>query len=231
MGGNTNISTCHCVGVWLKALSIGHGTPVRPHCLIPGFLYCLGSRWLQGGYLPVRAASARSNGLYRVVSPENRFSITSHGGLYISDVQKEDALSTYRCITKHKYSGETRQSNGARLSVTGRWLSWGTLTLRGYGMPCVSTLRKKCGRNVSIVDRGTPGLDSIQLGSSGLDVRAFLEVSSVQEPPPDHTWLSRRIENVSVCLMKFWFSGRISLSTPPATATSSVCHPCQETHR
>uniref|UniRef100_A0A8C9PY88 Cell adhesion molecule DSCAML1 n=1 Tax=Spermophilus dauricus TaxID=99837 RepID=A0A8C9PY88_SPEDA len=53
-----------------------------------------------------------------VVSPENRFFITHHGGLYISDVQKEDALSTYRCITKHKYSGETRQSNGARLSVT-----------------------------------------------------------------------------------------------------------------
>ncbi|KAI4813547.1 hypothetical protein KUCAC02_002785, partial [Chaenocephalus aceratus] len=37
--------------------------------------------------------------------------------LYISDVQKEDALSTYRCITRHKYSGETRQSNGVRLSV------------------------------------------------------------------------------------------------------------------
>uniref|UniRef100_A0A5F8H3B1 DS cell adhesion molecule like 1 n=1 Tax=Monodelphis domestica TaxID=13616 RepID=A0A5F8H3B1_MONDO len=52
------------------------------------------------------------------VSPENRFFITFHGGLYISDVQKEDALSTYRCITKHKYSGETRQSNGARLSVS-----------------------------------------------------------------------------------------------------------------
>ncbi|KAF1667419.1 hypothetical protein FQA23_0011661, partial [Aptenodytes patagonicus] len=52
------------------------------------------------------------------VSPENRFFITSYGGLYISDVQKEDALSTYRCITKHKYSGETRQSNGARLSVS-----------------------------------------------------------------------------------------------------------------
>lgn len=56
------------------------------------------------------------------VSPENRFFITSYGGLYISDVQKEDALSTYRCITKHKYSGETRQSNGARLSVSGEHL-------------------------------------------------------------------------------------------------------------
>ncbi|NXJ98698.1 DSCL1 protein, partial [Corythaixoides concolor] len=52
------------------------------------------------------------------IVPENRFFITSYGGLYISDVQKEDALSTYRCITKHKYSGETRQSNGARLSVS-----------------------------------------------------------------------------------------------------------------
>ncbi|XP_042153067.1 Down syndrome cell adhesion molecule-like protein 1 homolog isoform X7 [Oncorhynchus tshawytscha] len=49
--------------------------------------------------------------------PGNRFFLTSFGALYISEVQKEDALSTYRCITKHKYSGETRQSNGARLSV------------------------------------------------------------------------------------------------------------------
>uniref|UniRef100_A0A4W3HDX5 DS cell adhesion molecule like 1 n=1 Tax=Callorhinchus milii TaxID=7868 RepID=A0A4W3HDX5_CALMI len=48
----------------------------------------------------------------------SRFHITSYGALYISDVQKEDALSTYRCITRHKYSGETRQSNGARLSVS-----------------------------------------------------------------------------------------------------------------
>nr|XP_033775126.1 Down syndrome cell adhesion molecule-like protein 1 isoform X2 [Geotrypetes seraphini] len=52
------------------------------------------------------------------IIPENRFFITFSGGLYILDVQKEDALSTYRCITKHKYSGETRQSNGARLSVS-----------------------------------------------------------------------------------------------------------------
>lgn len=52
-------------------------------------------------------------------STGNRFFLTSFGALYISEVQKEDALSTYRCITKHKYSGETRQSNGARLSVMG----------------------------------------------------------------------------------------------------------------
>uniref|UniRef100_A0A674NCB4 DS cell adhesion molecule like 1 n=1 Tax=Takifugu rubripes TaxID=31033 RepID=A0A674NCB4_TAKRU len=51
------------------------------------------------------------------IVPGNRFFLTSFGTLYISEVQKEDALSTYRCITKHKYSGETRQSNGARLSV------------------------------------------------------------------------------------------------------------------
>lgn len=54
-------------------------------------------------------------------SAGNRFFLTSFGALYISEVQKEDALSTYRCITKHKYSGETRQSNGARLSVMGRY--------------------------------------------------------------------------------------------------------------
>lgn len=54
-------------------------------------------------------------------STGNRFFLTSFGALYISEVQKEDALSTYRCITKHKYSGETRQSNGARLSVMGTY--------------------------------------------------------------------------------------------------------------
>ncbi|KAG7238737.1 hypothetical protein INR49_031253, partial [Caranx melampygus] len=56
-------------------------------------------------------------------SAGNRFFLTSFGALYISEVQKEDALSTYRCITKHKYSGETRQSNGARLSVMDRKIS------------------------------------------------------------------------------------------------------------
>lgn len=60
--------------------------------------------------------------LLNLSSLGNRFLLTSFGALYISDVQKEDALSTYRCITKHKYSGETRQSNGARLSVMGEQL-------------------------------------------------------------------------------------------------------------
>ncbi|XP_063799678.1 cell adhesion molecule DSCAML1 isoform X4 [Pseudophryne corroboree] len=49
---------------------------------------------------------------------EGRFVTSPSGALYILDVQKEDALSTYRCITKHRYSGETRQSNGARLIVS-----------------------------------------------------------------------------------------------------------------
>lgn len=110
--------------MWLKALPIGGDAHVRSHHLIPGFPLL---SWLKiaPGRPPANQSclSQRSNGLYLVVSPENRFFITSHGGLYISDVQKEDALSTYRCITKHKYSGETRQSNGARLSVTGRLLA------------------------------------------------------------------------------------------------------------
>uniref|UniRef100_A0A8C2TKA0 Cell adhesion molecule DSCAML1 n=1 Tax=Coturnix japonica TaxID=93934 RepID=A0A8C2TKA0_COTJA len=45
------------------------------------------------------------------------FTISGMDG-WIFNLHKEDALSTYRCITKHKYSGETRQSNGARLSVS-----------------------------------------------------------------------------------------------------------------
>ncbi|KAM4699564.1 cell adhesion molecule DSCAM isoform 1-T1 [Discoglossus pictus] len=48
----------------------------------------------------------------------SRFLITSTGALYISDVQNEDGLNNYRCIIRHKYTGETRQSNSARLTVS-----------------------------------------------------------------------------------------------------------------
>lgn len=49
----------------------------------------------------------------------SRFLITSTGALYIKDVQNEDGLYNYRCITRHRYTGETRQSNSARLFVSG----------------------------------------------------------------------------------------------------------------
>lgn len=48
----------------------------------------------------------------------SRFLITSTGALYIKDVQNEDGLYNYRCITRHRYTGETRQSNSARLFVS-----------------------------------------------------------------------------------------------------------------
>ncbi|XP_044858440.1 Down syndrome cell adhesion molecule isoform X1 [Mauremys mutica] len=48
----------------------------------------------------------------------SRFLITSTGALYIVDVQNEDGLYNYRCITRHRYTGETRQSNSARLFVS-----------------------------------------------------------------------------------------------------------------
>uniref|UniRef100_A0A4W5LN73 Cell adhesion molecule DSCAM n=1 Tax=Hucho hucho TaxID=62062 RepID=A0A4W5LN73_9TELE len=47
-----------------------------------------------------------------------RFLITSTGALYILDVQNEDGLYNYRCMTRHRYTGETRQSNSARLFVS-----------------------------------------------------------------------------------------------------------------
>ncbi|XP_035770965.1 Down syndrome cell adhesion molecule a [Neolamprologus brichardi] len=47
-----------------------------------------------------------------------RFLITSTGALYILDVQMEDGLYNYRCMTRHQYTGETRQSNSARLIVS-----------------------------------------------------------------------------------------------------------------
>uniref|UniRef100_A0A8C5CUU7 Down syndrome cell adhesion molecule a n=1 Tax=Gadus morhua TaxID=8049 RepID=A0A8C5CUU7_GADMO len=48
----------------------------------------------------------------------SRFLITSTGALYILDVQMEDGLYNYRCMTRHRYTGETRQSNSARLIVS-----------------------------------------------------------------------------------------------------------------
>lgn len=50
----------------------------------------------------------------------SRFLITSTGALYILDVQMEDGLYNYRCMTRHRYTGETRQSNSARLIVSGK---------------------------------------------------------------------------------------------------------------
>ncbi|XP_055975300.1 cell adhesion molecule DSCAM isoform X1 [Sorex fumeus] len=52
------------------------------------------------------------------LSSGSRFLITSTGALYIKDVQNEDGLYNYRCITRHRYTGETRQSNSARLFVS-----------------------------------------------------------------------------------------------------------------
>lgn len=52
--------------------------------------------------------------------PVSRFLITSTGALYILDVQMEDGLYNYRCMTRHRYTGETRQSNSARLIVSGK---------------------------------------------------------------------------------------------------------------
>uniref|UniRef100_A0A671SFP0 Down syndrome cell adhesion molecule b n=1 Tax=Sinocyclocheilus anshuiensis TaxID=1608454 RepID=A0A671SFP0_9TELE len=48
-----------------------------------------------------------------------RYLITSMGALYIQDVQSEDAVNIYRCTTRHRYTGETRQSNSARLLLSG----------------------------------------------------------------------------------------------------------------
>uniref|UniRef100_A0A3P9HI31 Cell adhesion molecule DSCAM n=1 Tax=Oryzias latipes TaxID=8090 RepID=A0A3P9HI31_ORYLA len=48
----------------------------------------------------------------------SRFLITSTGALYVLDVQMEDGLYNYRCMTRHRYTGETRQSNSARLIVS-----------------------------------------------------------------------------------------------------------------
>uniref|UniRef100_A0A1A8QQI8 Cell adhesion molecule DSCAM n=1 Tax=Nothobranchius rachovii TaxID=451742 RepID=A0A1A8QQI8_9TELE len=52
------------------------------------------------------------------LSSGQRYLITSTGALYIMDVLPEDGLNNYRCTTRHRYTGETRQSNSARLIVS-----------------------------------------------------------------------------------------------------------------
>lgn len=54
-------------------------------------------------------------------APGQRYLITSTGALYILDVLPEDGLNNYRCTTRHRYTGETRQSNSARLIVSGQY--------------------------------------------------------------------------------------------------------------
>ncbi|XP_036392369.1 Down syndrome cell adhesion molecule homolog [Megalops cyprinoides] len=61
----------------------------------------------------------------------SRFLITSTGALYILDVQNEDGLYNYRCITRHRYTGETRQSNSARLFVSDP-TNWEPVILDGF---------------------------------------------------------------------------------------------------
>lgn len=62
----------------------------------------------------------------------SRFLITSTGALYILDVQMEDGLYNYRCMTRHRYTGETRQSNSARLIVSGKKNNKSMQTLQLY---------------------------------------------------------------------------------------------------
>uniref|UniRef100_A0A8B9XJP4 Cell adhesion molecule DSCAM n=1 Tax=Bos mutus grunniens TaxID=30521 RepID=A0A8B9XJP4_BOSMU len=64
-------------------------------------------------YLPSYEFPSGEESLFR-----SRFLITSTGALYIKDVQNEDGLYNYRCVTRHRYTGETRQSNSARLFVS-----------------------------------------------------------------------------------------------------------------
>uniref|UniRef100_A0A673VIK0 Cell adhesion molecule DSCAML1 n=1 Tax=Suricata suricatta TaxID=37032 RepID=A0A673VIK0_SURSU len=117
---------------------------------------------------------------------QNRFLITHHGGLYISDVQKEDALSTYRCITKHKYSGETRQSNGARLSVT---------DAAGLQVPTVCCGRQARGPVLTALAKGQGGVATGWPLGRGLrwlrtgapSQGAWRQHQGLPQPTPSHT--------------------------------------------
>ncbi|XP_028817539.1 Down syndrome cell adhesion molecule homolog isoform X1 [Denticeps clupeoides] len=73
-------------------------------CIIPAFVEA---------YVTVVSWEKDTNSL----DSDPRFHITSSGALYILDVVTDDGNWNYRCLTRHRYTGETRQSNSARLTV------------------------------------------------------------------------------------------------------------------
>lgn len=161
-------------------------------------------------------------------STGNRFFQTSFGTLYISEVQKEDALSTYRCITKHKYSGETRQSNGARLSVMGKqqvavhnisfyqpylsFCSYGTLTDVLHILSCLQSSSDPTESTPNVLDSFQSG--EVQVGhsvelpciASGYSNPTIRWLKDGRPLPADSRW-THRITGLTISELRLEDSG------------------------
>uniref|UniRef100_A0A673GCQ0 Cell adhesion molecule DSCAM n=1 Tax=Sinocyclocheilus rhinocerous TaxID=307959 RepID=A0A673GCQ0_9TELE len=122
-----------------------------------------------------------------------RYLITSMGALYILDVQSEDAVNIYRCTTRHRYTGETRQSNSARLLLS------------------------------EPVDSAPVILDGFERREVMVGHRVELPCKASGHPPPRYRWLRDNSPLESDSRYHQSVSGLLIEATRPSDAGSYVC--------
>ncbi|KAI2655978.1 hypothetical protein H4Q32_012779 [Labeo rohita] len=122
-----------------------------------------------------------------------RYLITSTGALYIQDVQSEDAVNIYRCTTRHRYTGETRQSNSARLLLS------------------------------EPVDSAPVILDGFERREVMVSHRVELPCKASGHPPPRYRWLRDNSPLESDSRYHQSVSGLLIEATRPSDGGSYVC--------
>ncbi|XP_051534458.1 cell adhesion molecule DSCAM isoform X1 [Myxocyprinus asiaticus] len=123
----------------------------------------------------------------------SRYLITSTGALYILDVQSEDAVNIYRCTTRHRYTGETRQSNSARLLLS------------------------------EPVDSAPVILDGFEQREVMVGHRVELPCKASGHPPPRYRWLRDNSPLESDSRYHQSVSGLLIEATRPSDGGSYVC--------
>uniref|UniRef100_A0A3B4EHB5 Cell adhesion molecule DSCAM n=1 Tax=Pygocentrus nattereri TaxID=42514 RepID=A0A3B4EHB5_PYGNA len=125
----------------------------------------------------------------------SRYLITSTGALYILDVQSEDAVNIYRCTTRHRYTGETRQSNSARLLLSG----------------------------IKPVDSAPVILDGFEQKEVMVGRRVELPCKASGHPPPRYRWLKDNSPLESDSRFHQSVSGLLIEATRPSDGGNYVC--------
>ncbi|KAF7692719.1 Down syndrome cell adhesion molecule [Silurus meridionalis] len=123
----------------------------------------------------------------------SRFLVTSTGALYILDVQSEDAVNIYRCTTRHRYTGETRQSNSARLLLS------------------------------EPVDSAPVILDGFERKEVMVGHRVELPCKASGHPPPRYRWLKDNSPLESDSRYHQSVSGLLIEATRPSDGGNYVC--------
>lgn len=136
------IFTFHCLGMWLKALSLGNGPPVRPHHHIPGLPHCLRSQWLQASHLPARAAPAEVTGSIWLCLQKTGFSSHHTVGCTSRTCRRKTLSLPIAALLSTNTVGRLVRATGlGSLSQVGCLPR--APTLRGCRKPCVSIPSEK----------------------------------------------------------------------------------------